>query len=79
MKAKHLFPTITVAVALTVGGLWLGRTAWHDSTKDIRQNATNDPTKPGMRFQPPDPNRRFRDLSPEQRVRRARQPQDIGG
>ncbi len=77
MKAKYLVATLAVLLAL--GGLWLGRTDWHDSTTGIGQNTTNVRTNPEVNLQPPNPNRRYQDLTPEQRVQRARQPQDIGG
>ena len=77
MKAKYLFPAMAAALALS--GLWLSRTAWHDSTTGIGQDTTNGRANPEVNLQPPNPNRRFQDLTPEQRVQRARQPQDIGG
>ena len=77
MKSKYLVATLAVLLAL--GGLWLGRTVWHHSTTGTGQNETHGQALPDQSLRPPDPNRRFRDLTPEQRVQRARQPQDIGG
>lgn len=86
MKAKPLL--LALAVLLTAGGLWVGRTAWRTHRQPVtwetksgpgtRVDAPADGVKPGRTLEPPDPNRRFRDLTPEQRVQLARQG-PIGG
>lgn len=52
----------------------------HDvSGRDVRAGNTNGQPTPDNGLRPPDELRKFRDLSPEQRVRRAKNPNGVGG
>jgi hypothetical protein len=93
MKSKQLF--LAIALLLVAAGLWYGRTALQTDEpaesslsarpanqetngRDVPVTSTNGHANQ-HKMMPPDELRKFRDLSPEQRVRRARNPNGVGG
>jgi ABC-type nickel/cobalt efflux system permease component RcnA len=82
MKAKYL--SLATAALLTVGGLWLARSAWrthavHKSNTSVGFKTQSDQPTPGQMLRPPNPTRRFTDFTPEQRVEFARKGHGPGG
>jgi hypothetical protein len=92
MKTKNILPA--TAALLVLGALWLVNSArngpvdaeagdplhaTHGDSHDLGEDgqAVRRQARPALL--PPDPNRLFEEMTPEQRVRRARNPNGVGG